>query len=77
MGGGKGGSEPEVIRPIETSSEVGNLPEGSVETLSEEETKNKEEAVAKKRLGARGLRIPLKSNQSTTTTASTSSGLNV
>ena len=77
MGGGKGGSsEPEVISPIQTISDVGGLPEGSIDTYTEDEDKKKEESVAKKRLGARGLRIPLKSTKSTTNTPS-QTGLNI
>ncbi|OYT57736.1 MAG: hypothetical protein B6U76_00070 [Desulfurococcales archaeon ex4484_217_2] len=75
-GGGKGSSSPAPIRPMQTTSSVGDIAEGSGATLTEDETKTREEAVARKREGTRGLRIPLKSRKSTTKTPG-STGVNV
>jgi hypothetical protein len=76
MGGGKGGSEPQTIQPVQTITDFESKLEGPGATLTDKETSDREEAVATKRKGVRGLRIPLNSSKSTTTPSPGSTGVN-
>ena len=71
MGGGKGGGETRPIPPIQTTTDFESKLEGPGSTLTNEETKNREQSVARKREGLRGLRIPLNSKKSNTVSPGT------
>jgi hypothetical protein len=80
MAGG-GGKSPTVEAvappPIQTTTDIGSQLDTQVATL--DESKEKIDSIDKKKLGTRGLQIPLQSTQSTTNTQSTpaSTGLQV
>lgn len=78
MGGSKQAQvAPATPKPISTSTNVGSQLDIQIPTL--DDSKIKESAVDKKKLGTRGLQIPLEANTSTTTTESTpaSTGLQI
>lgn len=65
MGGGKsGGGATEVAKPITTTTSVGNALDATQEVF-EEET-DALDTIDKKKLGTRGLRIPLAAESSNT-----------
>lgn len=66
MGGGKSAPAPEVAAPIQTTTAVGNALGATPQTLDPEADIKKEKTVDKKKLGARGLQIPLAAESSTT-----------
>jgi hypothetical protein len=63
--------------PIQTKTDIGSQLDTQVATLDESDKKM--DSIDKKKLGTRGLQIPLESTQSNTTTTSTpaSTGLQV
>ena len=73
-GGGKAGTvAAEAPRPISTTSTVGNQLDPVENTFSSEEDVN--EAVEKKKLGTRGLQIPLATDKGSTVNSATSTGV--
>jgi len=68
MGSGKSPTvAPVVPQPINTSTSVGSKLDTQVETF--DDSKLKDSAVNKSKLGTRGLQIPLASDTSTTPTS--------
>ena len=75
-GGGKGApATPETPKPVSTTTSIGNQLEGQAET-ADSDTIDKESAVDKKKLGTRGLQIPLTA-PSTATVAPATTGIQV
>jgi len=69
-GGGKsGGGETQAPLPIRTTTSVGSALDATARTF-EEESSDKTDAVDKKKMGTRGLQIPLASPTSDTNTPS-------
>ena len=74
-GGGKsGGGATAAPAPVMTTTSIGNILDTAGETLKEDDKATK--AIDKKKLGTRGLQIPLESPQ-TTPKASVSGGVQV
>ena len=72
-GGGKsGGGQTYEPKPMNTTTSVGNLLDVQPETYTDKDEK-KADTVSKKKLGTRGLQIPLEANKSTTTKPATPS----
>ena len=72
MGGGKsGGTQTQAVPDVSTKTSVGNQLDAPTETLEENDVAT--DAVDRKKLGTRGLRIPLASNKSSTITPSAAS----
>lgn len=74
MGGGKAMPPPETPQAMVTTSSVGDLLDAPKESFVEDST-SKIDAIDRKKLGTRGLRIPLQSERSTTTNTAASSGV--
>ena len=71
MGGGKtGGQQTAAVPDMITTTGIGSQLDAPMETLEEEASTV--DAVDRKKLGTRGLRIPLASNKSNTITPSAS-----
>ena len=70
MGGGKsGGDQVTLPTPMNTTTNIGNQLDAAPQTL--DESKRREDAIDTKKLGTRGLRIPLQTDTSTTNTKQT------
>ena len=77
MGGGKGTVSAETPMPIQTTTTVGSQLDATPQTF-EEGTTDKADSIDKKKLGTRGLQIPLTSTTSNTAPAeSPNTGLQV
>ena len=73
-GGGKGGTAPAQVAPMQTTTSganIANLLGGQSERYDEKEALDKEVAVNTKKMGTRGLQIPLDATSSATAAAGT------
>ena len=76
-GGGKsGGGQTYTPRPMNTTTSVGNLLDAKAETYSDKD-KKKADTIDKKKLGTRGLQIPLVAKKSTTVASPSTTGVQI
>ena len=74
MGGGKsGGGQVEAPKPITTTTSVGNALSAAPQTFNEEDSLK--DKVSTKKLGTRGLRIPLTTDKTKADNSAASSGV--
>jgi len=64
-GGGKGQVAAEAPKPMQTTTSIGNQLDAQANTFDEGAV-DKEKSVDKKRMGTRGLQIPMTSTQTST-----------
>jgi hypothetical protein len=67
MGGGKGTVKAETPKPITTTTSIGSALDAAATTFDEGAV-DKEKSIDKKRMGTRGLQIPMTSTKSSTLT---------
>lgn len=67
MGGSsKGTVAPEIAKPISTVTEIGSQLSGEAQTFTEEEAMESDKTISKKKMGTRGLQIPMTAPTSNT-----------
>jgi hypothetical protein len=71
----KGGDQVETPQSMRTETSVGNKLDAVGSTYNPDEEENKRGAVNRKRLGTRGLQIPLTTTESTTTSTPSTTGI--
>ena len=73
-GGSKGKVAPQAVAPITTTSSIGNKLSAQGSTFNEGAV-DKEKSVDKKKLGTRGLQIPMAATQSNTKSTPATTGV--
>ena len=76
MGGGKGNVAPEAAPAMQTTTNVGEM-EDPVEKTFEGDSIDTEKAIDKKKMGTRGLQIPLAADKSTTSDTASTTGVQI